>query len=146
MYNPIMAANSLALPSRKQFQPIAKKYGLRFIVLFGSAARGGTHRESDIDIGVYTEQAITFDKRLKLWMELSGLFQEEIDLAVLNHPNPLFGFRVANEGKVLFEREPFAWERWRSYTIRYYWDTAKFRQDADDRLARNVEKIRHAAP
>ncbi|MDO8752600.1 MAG: nucleotidyltransferase domain-containing protein, partial [Anaerolineales bacterium] len=79
-------------PTKKQLQPIAKKYGLRFIVLFGSVARGKVHEDSDIDVGVYTEKPITFNNRLKLWLELSKLLHADIDLAVLNHPNPLFGF------------------------------------------------------
>ena len=133
-------------PTKKQLEPIAKKFGLRFIVLFGSVARGKVHEDSDIDVGVYTEHPITFNKRLKLWLELSKLLHADIDLAVLNHPNPLFGFRVANEGKVLFEKKPFLWENWKSYAVRYYWDTAKFREDAKKRLACNIERMRHAAP
>ncbi len=132
-------------PTKKQLQPIAQKYGLRFIVLFGSVARGRVHEESDIDIGVYTEKPITFNKRSKLWIELSKLFQAEIDLTMLNHPDPLLGFRVANEGRILFESKRFAWESWKSYAMRYYWDTAKFRQDAKQRLSRNIERMRHAA-
>lgn len=139
-----MATKSPALPTKKQLQPIAKKYGLRMIVLFGSVARGKTHPESDIDVGVYTERPITFNRRLKLWLELSKLFQAEIDLAILNHPAPLFGYRVANEGKILFESKPHVWENWRSYATRYYWDTAKFRQDMKNRLAWKIEGMRHA--
>jgi predicted nucleotidyltransferase len=42
-----MKSPPLALPSEKQLQRVAQKYGLRFIVLFGSAARGRAHEESD---------------------------------------------------------------------------------------------------
>ncbi len=131
-------------PTKKQLQPIAEKYGLRFVVLFGSVARGRVHEESDIDVGVLMERVPTFNQRLKLWQALSELFHAEIDLAILNHPKPLFGFRIANEGKVLFESAAHEWEKWKSYTVRYYWDTSKFRDDLKDRLAESVERARHA--
>ena len=123
---------------------MAKRFSLRFIVLFGSAARGKMHEESDIDVGVLTDHPMTSSNRLKLWYELSILFQADIDLAVLNHPNPLFGFRVANEAKILFEKEPRVWENWKSYAVRHYWDTAKFRQDLQERLSERVKRVRHA--
>jgi len=139
-----MIANPFTPPSKEQLQPIAKKFGVRFIVLFGSTAHGRTHEESDIDVGVFTDRPITFNKRLKLWHELSTLFQADIDLAMLNHPNPLFGFRVANEGKILFESKPLSWEYWKSYAVRHYWDTAKFREDLKKRLARSMERTQYA--
>ena len=101
-------------PANKQLEPIAKKFGLRFIVLFGSVARGRVHEESDIDVGVYTEKPITFNKRLKLWLELCKVFNAEIDLAVLNHAEPVFGSLVSRDGKLLYEGKKYAWGNWRS--------------------------------
>ncbi len=144
MYNPFMAVNPLVLPSKEQLQPIAKKYGLRFVVLFGSVARGRTHAESDIDIGVYTEKPIPFNKRLNLWLELCKAFNAEIDLAVLNHAEPVFGALVSRDGKLLYEGIKYAWENWRSYKTRQYWDTKKFRDDLERYIARRAEEIPHA--
>jgi predicted nucleotidyltransferase len=132
-------------PAKDQLQPIAQKYGLRFIVLFGSVARGRVHEESDIDIGVYTEKNITFNRRLKLWLELCQVFNAEIDLAVLNHAEPVFGALVARDGKLLYEGKKYAWETWRSYKTRQYWDTKKFREDLERYVARRVEELNHVA-
>lgn len=140
-----MAVKSLALPSEKKLQPIARKYGLRFIVLFGSAARGRAHKESDIDVGVYAEKPLTFERRLKLWLELSQTFKTEIDLAVLNHAEPVFGALVSRDGKLLYESKKYAWENWRSYKIRQYWDTKKFRDDLARYVSRRVKELDHAA-
>lgn len=139
-----MASLPFTPPAKKQLQPIAQKYGLRFIVLFGSVARGGIHEESDIDIGVFTERPITFSKRLKLWLELSELFRAEIDLAVLNHAEPVFGLEVSRDGKLLYEGKKFAWENWRSYKTRQFWDTKKFRDDLERYIARRAEEIAYA--
>lgn len=140
-----MTANLPAIPTSEQLQPIAQKFGVRLIVLFGSVARGKIHEESDIDIGVLTDRPITFNKRLKLWLELSSLFRADIDLAMLNHAEPVFGFQVACDGKLLFERDKFVWENWRSYKIRQYWDTTKFRDDLERYLARRVKEMRYAS-
>jgi predicted nucleotidyltransferase len=131
-------------PAKKQLEPIAKKYGLRFIVLFGSVARGKVHEESDIDVGVYTEKPITFNKRLKLWLELCKAFNAEIDFAVLNHADPVFGSRVSRDGNLLYEGKKYAWRNWQSYKTRQYWDTKKFRDDLERYIARRAEEISYA--
>ncbi len=136
-----MNAFPASLPAKKELSPIAKKFGLRFIVLFGSTARGRMHKESDIDVGVLTERPLTFNNRLKLWYELASLFRADIDLAVLNHASPLFGFEVARDGRLLYERNRYAWKNWRSYKIRQYWDTAKFRADLKRYIARRVREM-----
>ena len=138
-----MLAKPFTLPSKKQLHPIAQKFGLRFIVLFGSVARGRTHEESDIDIGVFTERPITFNERLKLWLELSQLFRAEIDLAVLNHAEPVFGSLVSRDGKLLYEGKKYVWENWRSYKTRQYWDTKKFRDDLERYVSRRVKELSH---
>lgn len=132
-------------PTKKHLQPIAQKYGLRFIVLFGSVARGRVHEESDIDIGIYLERPIAFGKRLNLWLELSEIFRAEIDLAVLNHAEPVFGSLVSRDGKLLYEGKKYAWENWKSYKIRQYWDTKKFRDDLERYVARRVKELSHVA-
>lgn len=140
-----MDAFPVSLPSKEQLAPLVKRFGLRFVVLFGSVARGRTHRESDIDVGVLTERPLTFNQRLKLWHELSSLFHAEIDLAVLNHASPLFGFAVARDGRLLYERDAYAWKNWRSYKTRQYWDTTKFRVAMKGYLARRVRELDNVA-
>ncbi|GAB4548789.1 MAG: hypothetical protein Fur002_25770 [Anaerolineales bacterium] len=132
-------------PAKKQLEQVAKKYGLSFIVLFGSVARGKVHEESDIDIGVYAEKPITFNKRLKLWLELCEIFHAEIDLAVLNHAEPVFGLLVARDGKLLCEGEKYAWRNWQSYKTRQYWDTKKFRDDLERYVSRRVKELDYVA-
>ncbi|MEW5940881.1 MAG: nucleotidyltransferase domain-containing protein [Chloroflexota bacterium] len=136
---------AVSLPSREDLQPIAKRFGLRLIVLFGSAARGRTHADSDMDIAVLAERPLTFNQRLKLWSALSPLFSRDVDLAVLNFAAPLLKFQVARDGKVLFQQNPFAWDNWKSYAFRQYWDTEKFRGDLSRYLSKAAEKMRHAA-
>ena len=140
-----MAAKLPTLPTSEQLQPVAQKFGVRLIVLFGSAARGKIHEESDVDIAVLAERPLTFNQRLKLWSALSPLFSVDVDLAVLNHAAPLLKFQVARDGKILFQQHPSVWDNWKSYAFRQYWDTKKFRDDLRKYVSRAAEEMRHVA-
>lgn len=84
-----------------ELKKIAKKFNLRFIVLFGSAATKKTHKESDIDIAVYPEKKLPFKKEVELRYELSSLFQREIDMSFFDRAPPLLLGQIARYGKLL---------------------------------------------
>ena len=138
-----MTKISVPLPANEELLPIARQFDLRLIVLFGSVARGSANGESDVDLGVLASSTLSENARLKLWSELSSLFSVDVDLTILNHANPIVAYRVACEGKILFENAPSDWEIWKSYMVRHYWDTAKFRDGLNNYLARRVEGMRH---
>jgi len=140
-----MLENLADFPSAEQLKPLARKFGLRLIVLFGSTARGVMNRESDIDLGVLSEKPLSPVQRRRLWSALSTLFPADVDLTVLNHADPLVSYQIASEGVVFFESVSFAWENWKSYAVRRYWDTHKFRESQSVYLARRAEELRHAA-
>ncbi len=140
-----MLENFADFPSVEQLKPLARNFGLRLIVLFGSTARGVTNRESDIDLGVLSEKPLSPVQRRRLWSALSTLFPADVDLTVLNHADPLVSYQIASEGVILFETVSFAWETWKSYAVRRYWDTHKFRESQSAYLARRAEELRHAA-
>jgi len=140
-----MTTNSLNSPSAVQLQTLARQFGVRALVLFGSVARGTSREGSDIDIAVLLERQLKGERRRQLWAALSQLFSRDVDLTVLNHAEPLVRFRVACEGKILFVADGDAWETWKSYAVRQYWDTEKFREALKSYLSRRVEEIRNAA-
>lgn len=131
-------------PSKAQLKSIAEKYGLRLIVLFGSQVTRRTHSESDVDVAVWTSRPLASSRRARLWMELSDAFQVEVDLAVLNHAEPLLLHHVATRGKLLYENKRWAWEEFKGYAFRYYQDTQKYRDDLARYLKREIQGPRHA--
>ena len=132
-------------PSADQLRSVAAGFDLRLIVLFGSSARGRARQDSDLDVGVFAKHPLSATQRTELWSRLSQLFQAEVDLTVLNHVEPLLGYQVARDGVVLFEAEPQVWENWKSYAVRRYWDTHKYRDALKDYLARRAEEMRRAS-
>ncbi|MBR5428260.1 MAG: nucleotidyltransferase domain-containing protein [Clostridia bacterium] len=66
--------------------PIAVKYHLKSVYLFGSYARGTATEDSDIDLMIDTADA-DLDTLFKLgavYEELSAAFQKEIDLVTVS--------------------------------------------------------------
>lgn len=134
----------MKIPSPEELKPLAEKYGLKLIVLFGSQARGQIHPESDVDVAVLPEKPLSPAKRLKLWGKLCQAFEADIDLTSLDHAGPLLLYHVARDGQLLYEGEKWAWEKLKSYGYRLYWDSRKFFDDMGRYLARRAEEIRRA--
>jgi len=129
-----------------RLQQTAEEYALRLVVLFGSAARGQSRPDSDVDLGVLTTRPLSVVKRNRLWSALSQLFQADVDLTALNHIEPLLGLQIAREGVPLYQAQAGAWENWRSYQVRRFWDTHKFRDALRRYVSRRAEEMRHAEP
>jgi predicted nucleotidyltransferase len=133
----------MTTPPSSNLESIAKRYGLRLIVLFGSQVTGRTHVESDVDVAVLARRPLTVAQRSQLWMELSDAFQTEIDLTMLNRGEPLLLYRVASSGRLLYESERWAWAEFKGYAARYYEDTQKLRDDLARYLKREIQETHH---
>lgn len=92
--------------------------GLRLLLLYGSRARGDHHPASDWDLGYLAEPG--FDADDFLARLVLGLETERIDLVDL--ARALLRFRAAGDGKVLFEREKGAFERFWFEAVSFWCD------------------------
>jgi predicted nucleotidyltransferase len=113
---------------------LARRFGLRLIVQFGSTVTGRARSDSDIDVGVLTTRARsgrTFDWHCRLAVQLESALApgRELDLVVLDGADPLLLFLVASHGRPLWAAHPSTWAEFRSYAGRCYDDTEHFRQE-----------------
>lgn len=121
---------------------LGRDTGCRFIALFGSAARSNDRAPEDLDIGVLPGRdaggldRVAFTNRL-----IRALGVQDIDVADLEHADPLLMMIVAREGIPLYESEEGEFARFASLAVRRYADTRKFRamerreiQDFIDRM------------
>lgn len=99
---------------------------------------GRMHPESDVDVGVWAERGLSAAQRTRLWVEISNLFQSEIDLTLLNRAEPLLLNQVATKGRLLYEHQHGAWQNFKGYAFRYYQDSQKFRDDLIRYLRREL--------
>ncbi len=134
----------MRVPSPAQLQPIAEQFDLHLVVLFGSQVRGQTHVGSDVDVAIWMDRSLPVEERLELWGTLTRLFEAEVDLTTLNRAEPLLLFQVASTGQLLYERGEWAWEDFKSYGYRRYWDSAKFFGDMARYVSRRAEEMRLA--
>lgn len=86
-----------------------RRTGVVSAYLFGSQARGSSHRESDIDVGVLLRWDVhptprgRFEVRLDLIGRLGrALGGREVDVVVLNDAPPPLASRIVTEGRRVF--------------------------------------------
>jgi uncharacterized protein len=85
------------------FDAVARRHRLELILQFGSTVSGATHRLSDVDLGVLFAPGVAPLGNLDaVLQELQALFpNREVDLAVLNHADPLFLKKVTERCELL---------------------------------------------
>lgn len=86
---------------KEQLIVLAEKYKIVLILLFGSQAKGNAGADSDLDLGVL------FDGEPRdaasLFTELIAIFKRyTIDVVVLNHCDPVLGFEIISNYKILY--------------------------------------------
>lgn len=99
---------------RKRIAPVAARYGLPAVYIFGSYARGAATESSDVDILIDSDGS-----SVKSLFDLGGLYNElceslnkEIDLVTIQSLEQqekdgagyMFVERVVNEGVMVYER------------------------------------------
>ncbi|MBI2099802.1 MAG: nucleotidyltransferase domain-containing protein [Candidatus Vogelbacteria bacterium] len=121
---------------------LAEKYGLDFVVLYGSQATGKTHAKSDVDVGVISQQS--FDL-YRLMMDLSAVFKrpnvEVVDLATAS---PTLSHAIVRDGKLLYENPVGSFSRWKVYATKIWMETRWLRDRRDQKLinwARKHERV-----
>ena len=95
---------------------------MRLAVLFGSAARGESGRDSDLDVGVLFEAGR--ESTAGLEVALGRATGRRLDLVRLDAAPPLLRFEIARDGRVLLEQAPHAWADFRARAMIDWWDWA----------------------
>ena len=112
------------------------------LILFGSRATGHARADSDWDVAVVADHALTLDERWNATEETArilGANEDHIDLVDLWSASPLLQQFVAKDGKLLLG-EPFAFIRFKVLAWKRYHDTAKFRRLRSESLQRYVQR------
>ena len=82
---------------------VARTHGIRLLLQFGSTVTGLVHAKSDVDVAVLLERSRqTPAERGAMVHDLQALFPDrELDLAILNHADPLFLKQVMDTARLL---------------------------------------------
>lgn len=113
-----------------KIKDILADFGLELLILFGSYESDNFNENSDIDLAV---KVIHFKKlkenQIQILNQLSVLFEHHpVDLVLLNHADPLIKFKIASEGKLLYQNEKGLFEKFQVRAAAEHNDARKFYQ------------------
>ena len=86
--------------------PIAKKYGVKKMALFGSYARGEQKNTSDIDFWIDKGEIKGFFRLAGFQRELEEKFSMPVDVLTTGALSDEFLERIKNEEIIIYERSP----------------------------------------
>ncbi|GIX29051.1 MAG: hypothetical protein KatS3mg123_2932 [Burkholderiales bacterium] len=121
---------------------VAKRYGLRLVVLYGSHAKHHAGPESDLDIAVLGCRAEEF---LDCYTDLAEVFQRySLDLVRLEDADPLLRHEIMHQN-VLLWGDPDLFYEYRAYAYRDFIDSSDLFALEDllfrKKMARMKEKL-----
>ena len=132
-----------------KLQQIVEKYHLKLLVYYGSYARQEDYdpSRSDIDIAFISEQQLNSQQLFDLMSDLILLHRKSnIDLVNLQTASGLLKEAVANDGRVLYEKEEGYFQALCPYLYKCYYETRKFRQIKhalfEKKLAEELKNVR----
>ena len=130
--------------SPKEFLPIqdwCQEQPVRLCVLFGSQATGKTHAASDVDLAIWPLEPQSSAQKLQWVTELERLLQKEISLVIVSPDlDPVLGFEIVKDGRLLFQQEPELWLKERSRLWHAYNDSLPFRRAAYQQLQQFIKE------
>lgn len=105
----------------------AEIFGFELLVAFGSQVTGSLHSQSDLDLAVLLKNPeISASEFAELQNSLQVLFQgTEVDLAILNHADPLFLKHIVEHCRILYG-DPRTLQRLRILAFKRYQDHRHF--------------------
>ena len=114
---------------------LARHSEIRLAILFGSMATGRADRDSDVDLAVSSERALTVDAKMALMAELAEATGRPIDLIDLHSVGTLLLGQIVKGGRRILGTD----ERYAELIKRYLFEEADFmpyyRRILDERRA-----------
>ncbi|MDP2909562.1 MAG: nucleotidyltransferase domain-containing protein [bacterium] len=111
----------IAEKQKKKIEEIARKYGLRLVLLFGSRVSGRTHKESDYDVAYLPEKELTGEEEIQLNYEFTNIFQyDRVDTVDIRKAPPLLLYAVFNECQILYKEDDLIFPTRRAYAFKKY--------------------------
>ncbi|MDP3244454.1 MAG: nucleotidyltransferase domain-containing protein [bacterium] len=126
--------------NREMIIKTAKKYGLNFLVLFGSQVSGETHKKSDADIAYSAKKPLSYQKEYNLTRELQKIlgFSGEIEIVDLSKASPLLAKEVAFKGRLLSESIPHSFAYFQMYAFKMFVEAAPLLNLRNNFINRNL--------
>lgn len=116
----------------------AKYPGIQAVYLFGSAARGRTHTESDLDLAIFPRNSNVRMLKLDILADLARQGFENVDLVFLDTNNILLKFEAIKQNRIIYQADDFDSGSVYSLTLRQYFDFLRVLDVQGEALKRRV--------
>jgi predicted nucleotidyltransferase len=117
---------------------VADTPGLELLLLFGSRARGTAAMGADWDFGFVASPALDVASLLATLVTAVG--SDRVDLVDLQRASGLLRHRAAQDGKVVFERQPGLTDQFRLDAARFWCDVAPVLERAYDQVLSELKR------
>ena len=117
---------------------------VQLAVVFGSAAKGTLHRQSDLDIAVMGVPSTT--RLAGVAVTLARIAGREIDLIALETAPPLLRFEIARDGAVLVARDRHLWPDFQARAMVDWWEWAPLAQRFATAAIARLQSQAHHGP
>lgn len=115
---------------------------LRLAVVFGSVARAEDTPHSDVDLGVLLDPEAPVEQLWDLDLAAGSALKRTIDLVDLRKAPPLLRFQITRDGRLVLEREPGEWVRFKTRAMIDWWDWAPTAREMHRIAARRLREER----
>ena len=122
--------------SAKLKESLSTRDDIAFVFLFGSFVTGGRNALSDLDIAVFFQRKVDFEKIYELREDLSETLGTEVDVVVLNDASPVIKMQVLKKGVLLIDNDRRAYNEFFLSTIKEYDDLKRNRKEVEDKILR----------
>ncbi|SRR3989344_7491593 len=89
---------------QQEIQQIIDEYGITYLALFGSRARGDQTNNSDFDILYDYEKPMTLSDASRLQKSLQNILKTEVDIISKKYLKPRFKKYIENDLVKIYER------------------------------------------
>ncbi|MDP3696928.1 MAG: nucleotidyltransferase domain-containing protein [Candidatus Taylorbacteria bacterium] len=128
---------------KNRVENLAHKYGLNLVLLFGSQAKGQTHKESDVDVAYVPEKSLDFNQECYLNYEFTNIFrQDRVDTVDIKKAPPLLMYAVFDHPQILFQLDDKIFSIYQAYAFKRYIEAKPIFEERSRRLQKYVNNIR----
>lgn len=110
-------------PDLGKLTEVFKKYpAIQAVYLFGSAASGKIHSESDIDLGILPQNHSLRNQKLDILADLTQQGFNNVDIVFLDTKDIVIRFEVIRQNHLIYSVKGFEAGDFFSLTLRQYFD------------------------
>lgn len=119
---------------------LEQRFGLEALLVFGSEARGDTHRESDVDLAALFHRRPGAIELMETRADVERILGRAVDLVDLTEASPILARQVLRDGRCVHGADSRALAEFAAILPSRYEDLKRVRAAAEAAL---LERIRH---